>query len=75
MTPAALILLMIAGWLCVAASMLWGMLRIARRHHPVVPLRPTAPVEGPARRGPLHQERRRAPRAPWTQVPLGHGAG
>ncbi|TLX55187.1 hypothetical protein DN824_20030 [Stutzerimonas nosocomialis] len=34
MTPALLICAMIGGWLLVAAAMLWGMLRIARRHYP-----------------------------------------
>ncbi|MES2817549.1 MAG: hypothetical protein V4812_00995 [Pseudomonadota bacterium] len=32
MSPESLILLMITGWFCVAASMLWGMLRVSRRH-------------------------------------------
>ncbi|MBD9484109.1 hypothetical protein IB229_14085 [Pseudomonas sp. PDM14] len=32
MSPESVILLMISGWLLVAASMLWGMLRLARRH-------------------------------------------
>ncbi|MBC8996102.1 hypothetical protein IAI51_06095 [Pseudomonas sp. N40(2020)] len=27
------IVMLIAGWLAVAAAMLWGVLRIARRHH------------------------------------------
>ncbi|SDZ53000.1 hypothetical protein [Pseudomonas sp. NFIX28] len=27
------ILMLIGGWLSVAAAMLWGVLRIARRHH------------------------------------------
>lgn len=27
------ILLLILGWLAVAAAMLWGVLRITRRHH------------------------------------------
>ena len=27
------ILMLIGGWLAVAAAMLWGVLRIARRHH------------------------------------------
>ncbi|NWA03406.1 hypothetical protein [Pseudomonas gingeri] len=26
--------LLILGWLAVAAAMLWGILRISRRHHP-----------------------------------------
>lgn len=32
MGPASIILLMISAWFLVAAAMLWGMLRIARRH-------------------------------------------
>lgn len=35
------IVMLIAGWLAVATAMLWGVLRIARRHHPVQ----TAPVD------------------------------
>ncbi|WP_170930275.1 MULTISPECIES: hypothetical protein [unclassified Pseudomonas] len=31
------IMMLIAGWLAVAAAMLWGVLRIARRHHPHPP--------------------------------------
>jgi hypothetical protein len=27
------ILMLISGWLAVAAAMLWGVLRISRRHH------------------------------------------
>jgi len=34
MEPALILLMMILGWLSVALSMLWGMMRIARRHHP-----------------------------------------
>ncbi len=34
MEPALILLLMILGWLSVALAMLWGMMRIARRHHP-----------------------------------------
>ncbi|WP_017904478.1 hypothetical protein [Pseudomonas asplenii] len=26
--------LLILGWLAVAAAMLWGVLRVSRRHHP-----------------------------------------
>lgn len=33
MEPALILLMMILGWLSVALSMLWGMMRIARRHH------------------------------------------
>jgi Na+-transporting methylmalonyl-CoA/oxaloacetate decarboxylase gamma subunit len=28
------IVMLIAGWLAVASAMLWGVLRISRRHHP-----------------------------------------
>jgi hypothetical protein len=28
------IVMLIAGWLAVALAMLWGVLRISRRHHP-----------------------------------------
>ena len=28
------LVMLIAGWLAVAAAMLWGVLRISRRHHP-----------------------------------------
>ncbi len=43
------IFMMIAAWLSVAAAMLWGVLRIARRHHlhhqdPHAPLKPVAPA-------------------------------
>ncbi|PNG41836.1 hypothetical protein A1354_27585 [Pseudomonas asplenii] len=34
------IVMLIAGWLAVAAAMLWGVLRVSRRHHhhPVQPV-------------------------------------
>jgi Na+-transporting methylmalonyl-CoA/oxaloacetate decarboxylase gamma subunit len=28
------IVMLIAGWLAVATAMLWGVMRISRRHHP-----------------------------------------
>lgn len=31
------IVMLISGWLAVAAAMLWGVLRIARRHHHPAP--------------------------------------
>nr|WP_229779329.1 hypothetical protein [Pseudomonas matsuisoli] len=34
MSPALTLTLMVLGWFAVAIAMLWGMLRIARRHHP-----------------------------------------
>ena len=33
MSLATTIFLLICGWLSVAAAMLWGVLRITRRHH------------------------------------------
>ncbi|MGY4531937.1 hypothetical protein ACVW0Y_001053 [Pseudomonas sp. TE3786] len=33
MPPESIVLLLIGTWLLVAAATLWGMLRIARRHH------------------------------------------
>jgi len=34
MSLAATIILLICGWLAVAGAMLWGVLRVTRRHHP-----------------------------------------
>jgi len=52
MGPASIILLMISAWFLVAAAMLWGMLRIARRHavhsQPRATMPPPAPL--PVRR-------------------------
>jgi hypothetical protein len=35
------IIMLVCGWLAVAAAMLWGVLRITRRHHhpPATPLK------------------------------------
>ncbi|MHC8366157.1 hypothetical protein ACYZT9_09815 [Pseudomonas sp. ZT5P21] len=43
------IVMLISGWLAVAAAMLWGVLRITRRHHhhPVQPT-PLATTDEPA---------------------------
>ncbi|WP_260954910.1 hypothetical protein [Pseudomonas citri] len=41
------ILMLIFGWLSVAAAMLWGVLRITRRHHHV-PARPSDKTAKPA---------------------------
>ena len=38
MSLITILCLMIVGWLAVAAAMLWGLLRIARRHQPPHPL-------------------------------------
>ncbi len=41
------IVMLIAGWLAVATAMLWGVLRVSRRHHhhPAQP----APIEKPGK--------------------------
>lgn len=41
------IVMLIAGWLAVASAMLWGVLRIARRHH--------HPVDSAAAQKPVRQ--------------------
>lgn len=43
------IVMLIAAWLAVACAMLWGVMRIARRHHhPVRPAAQTRPAASPA---------------------------
>jgi len=47
MSLTMVIFMLIAAWLSVAAAMLWGVLRIARRHHlhhqaPHAPVKPAA---------------------------------
>ncbi|TFH79184.1 hypothetical protein E4J90_18095 [Pseudomonas kribbensis] len=39
------IVMLIAGWLAVAAAMLWGVLRISRRHHHPVQPAPIKKIE------------------------------
>ena len=34
MSLATTIFMLVCGWLAVAGAMLWGVLRITRRHHP-----------------------------------------
>ena len=36
MSPTLTIILLITGWLTVAAAMFWGLMRISRHHHPQV---------------------------------------
>jgi len=51
MSLATTIFLLICGWLAVASAMLWGVLRITRRHHPLPPTTPakiSKPVQRPA---------------------------
>ena len=44
MGPESVILLMISAWFRVAAAMLWGLLRIARRHVAYDQPKPVLPV-------------------------------
>jgi hypothetical protein len=44
------IVMLISGWLAVASAMLWGVLRIARRHHHPVQPAPRVKTEKPAAR-------------------------
>lgn len=40
MSLATTIFLLVCGWLSVAGAMLWGVLRITRRHHHPTPTQP-----------------------------------
>lgn len=44
MEPALIVAMMVLGWISVALAMLWGMLRIARRHQPRQTPRPSGPL-------------------------------
>lgn len=49
------IVMLIGGWLAVAAAMLWGVLRIARRHHhPSQPTQAANAVKPDARHATAH---------------------
>lgn len=50
------IVMLISGWLAVAAAMLWGVLRITRRHHhhPVQSLPETKPDQPAPRPATAH---------------------
>ena len=48
MPPESIILMLIGTWLLVAAATLWGMLRIARRHHERQHAQPVKPAVRPA---------------------------
>lgn len=55
MSLTMIIVMLIVGWLAVAAAMLWGVLRIARRHHhPVAPIAETKPSESVTRPAGAH---------------------
>ncbi|UVL00592.1 hypothetical protein [Pseudomonas sp. B21-048] len=46
MSLTLIIVMLIFGWLAVAAAMLWGVLRITRRHpHPPVPSAPVTQTD------------------------------
>ncbi|UVL85838.1 hypothetical protein LOY35_09755 [Pseudomonas sp. B21-028] len=47
------ILMLVFGWLSVATAMLWGLLRITRRHHPS-PSRTEEPAEPNRRHAAAH---------------------
>ena len=47
MSPTLTIILLITGWLAVAAAMLWGLMRISRHHHPQVQAKPQDVPEKP----------------------------
>jgi len=55
MSLATTIVMLILGWLAVAGAMLWGVLRIARRHHPhVAPTPETNAKKAPGRPATAH---------------------
>jgi len=47
MSPVLMIVMLICAWMAVALAMLWGMLRLSRRHHPTPQ---NKPQETPAER-------------------------
>ncbi|WP_263262055.1 hypothetical protein [Pseudomonas sp. RIT-PI-S] len=49
------ILMMITAWLLVAAAMLWGVLRIARRHHSTAAPKSRAKAAQPNRAAGRHR--------------------
>jgi hypothetical protein len=53
MSLAMIIVMLISGWLAVAAAMLWGVLRIARRHHHH-PVQPAKPAKATSRHASAH---------------------
>lgn len=63
MSPESVILLAVSAWLLVAAAMLWGMLRVARRHTPLQT--PTqAAAAAPSKRKPVRSRRQRPALSP-----------
>lgn len=48
MSPTLTIFLLLTGWLAVAATMLWGVMRVSRRHHhPQTQLKQQTPPDKP----------------------------
>jgi len=54
MSLVAIIALLVLGWVTVAAAMLWGVLRISRRHHPALPAQPRTAEQSQARTVTVH---------------------
>lgn len=55
MSLVAIIALLVLGWVTVAAAMLWGVLRISRRHHhPALPAQPKTAEQPQARTVSVH---------------------
>ncbi|WP_196373669.1 hypothetical protein [Pseudomonas fluorescens] len=55
MSLTMIIAMLICGWLAVAAAMLWGVLRITRRHHhPVQPAPASKAHETPSQHANAH---------------------
>lgn len=48
MSPTMTVFMLIAGWLSVAAAMLWGLMRISRHHAPPVQPKAEPAPEKPA---------------------------
>ena len=55
MSLTMIIVMLVCGWLAVAAAMLWGVLRITRRHHhPVQPAPATEADKAPSQHANAH---------------------
>ncbi len=55
MSLVAIIALLVLGWVTVAAAMLWGVLRISRRHHtPALPAQPKTSEQAQTRTAAVH---------------------
>lgn len=63
MSPESVILLAVSAWLLVAAAMLWGMLRVARRHTQLQTPRQTV-AAAPSKRKPVRPKRQRPVMSP-----------